>query len=67
MHAVVDRIEEGGIAVITVTGGGEMYIPVRHFGFEVREGMHLRVDFKRDEKSEKVSLARIKKLQKELS
>jgi hypothetical protein len=44
-----------------------MYVPVKHFDFEVREGIRLRVEFVRDEKAERDSLARIKKLQKEIA
>jgi hypothetical protein len=66
MRAVVDRIEDGNIAVLTVTGGGEMYLPVKQFGFSPREGMWLSVDIKPDERAGKSAVVRIKKLQGKL-
>ena len=66
MRAMVDRIEDGNIAVLTVTGGGEMYLPVKRFGFRPREGMWLSVEIKQDEQAEKSAVVRIKKLQEKL-
>lgn len=66
MKAYIDRIEDGKFAVINVIGGGEMIIPARQFKFKIREGMHLDVDFRPDEKSERETLDRVKKLQAEL-
>ncbi|PKN00915.1 MAG: hypothetical protein CVU77_07790 [Elusimicrobia bacterium HGW-Elusimicrobia-1] len=66
MKCYVDRIEDGKYAVINVTGGGEMIIPVKQFKFKIREGMHLDADFRCDKKSERATLDRVKKLQAEL-
>jgi len=64
MKAVVDRIEDRGIVVLTVEKGGEMYLPKRHFRFPVREGMWFEVTLKPDIKARSAALERIKKLQK---
>jgi hypothetical protein len=66
MKCYVDRIEDGKYAVINVSGGGQMIIPVKMFKFALREGMHLVADFRPDEKSERETLERVKKLQSEL-
>lgn len=66
MRAVIDRIEDGKTAVLTVNGGGEMIIPVKRFKFKLHEGMWLDVKFIPNKKAESKSLDRIKKLQQEL-
>lgn len=66
MKAVIDRIEDGKTAVLTVVGGGEMIIPVKQFKFKLHEGMWLDVEFKPNKKAELKSLDRVKKLQQEL-
>lgn len=66
MRAVIDRIEDGKTAVITVIGGGNIFLPVKQFGFKVREGMWLSVEIRPDKPAEKAAAKRIKKLQDKL-
>jgi hypothetical protein len=66
MRAVIDRIEDGKTAVLTVIGGGDIFLPVKQFGFKVREGMWLSFDIKPDKPAEEASIERIKKLQGKL-
>jgi hypothetical protein len=66
MRAVIDRIEDGKIAVFAVKGGGDMYLPVKQLGFKIREGMWISIEMKPDETAGKASVARIKKLQNKL-
>jgi len=66
MRAVIDRIEDRKTAVLTVSGGGEMIIPVKQFKFKLHEGMWLDVKFSPNKKAELKSLDRVKKLQREL-
>lgn len=66
MKAVIDRIEDGKTAVLTVIGGGEIIIPVKQFKFKLHEGMWFDVEFKPNRKEESKSLDRVKKLQQEL-
>ena len=66
MRAVIDRIEDGKIAVLAVKGGGDIYLPVKQLGFKIREGMWVSIEIKPDETAGKASAARIKKLQDKL-
>lgn len=65
MLAVIDRIEDK-IAVLSVKGGGDIYLPVKSFGFKIREGMWLTLEIKPAPAAEKAAVNRIKKLQNEL-
>jgi len=66
MRAVIDRIEDGETAVLTVIGGGDIFLPVKQFGFKIREGMWLLIEIKPDRTAENASVERIKKLQGKL-
>lgn len=66
MRAVIDRIEDDKTAVLAVIGGGEIVLPVKQFGFKVREGMWLSIEIKPDKSAEDSSIKRIKKLQDKL-
>jgi len=64
MKAVIDRIENN-IAVLVIKGK-TLNLPVEFFDFEVREGMHLKINIEPDEKSEQETRDEIKNLQEEL-
>ena len=66
MKGVIDRIEDGKLAVIIFANGSQLIMPVEEFGFEVHEGMHLTVKFKPDPESEEKLRKEIKDLQSEL-
>jgi len=65
MKGIIDRIEDGKIAVLVVKGK-TLNLPVEFFDFEVREGMHLKINIEPDEKSEQKTRDEIKNLQEEL-
>ena len=66
MKGVIDRIENGKLAVIIFANGSQLVLPVEEFGFEVYEGIHLTVEFKPDPESEEKMRKEIKDLQGEL-
>ncbi|HAM38542.1 MAG: hypothetical protein A2474_06975 [Elusimicrobia bacterium RIFOXYC2_FULL_34_12] len=66
MQAIIDRIEDGKIAVINIIGGGKMSIPTKQFKFKIHEGMFLNIQFKPDKKAEEKQIKEIKSLQNEL-
>lgn len=66
MHIIIDRIEDGKMAVIRGIEGGEMLIPTNLFPFPVHEGMHLEVTFHQNPKEENNMRESIEKLRKDL-
>ncbi len=66
MHIIIDRIEDGKMAVIRGIEGGEMFIPANLFPFPVHEGMHLEVTFHKNPKEETNMRKSIENLQKDL-
>jgi len=66
MQAIIDRIEDGKIAVLNVIGGGKMSIPVKQFKFKLHEGMLLEIEFTPNKKAENKAVKEIKNLQNEL-
>lgn len=66
MKAVIERIEDGKTAAVTIIGGGQMIIPKKQFKFKIHEGMWLDMEFSPDEKSEAASKDEVIKLQQEL-
>ena len=72
MYAIIDRIEDNKIAVITCARKGrgleegEMFIPAKLFPFPVYEGMHIKITFQVQPKQERKRRTTIEKLHKEL-
>lgn len=66
MHAIIDRIEDGKIAVMRGLEGGEMFIPTNLFPFSIHEGMHLEITFHTQPKEENCRRESIENLQDEL-
>ena len=66
MNGIIDRIEDGKIAVINIVGGGSMQIPAEQFDIEIHEGQNLKIIFETDEESEQDTRESIKTLQEEL-
>ncbi|MEW6555869.1 MAG: DUF3006 family protein [Elusimicrobiota bacterium] len=67
MRAVIDRIEDGKIVVLTIIGGGEMLIPAKQFKkFKIHEGMWLDIEFKPNREAEDKARQKVIKLQQEL-
>lgn len=66
MHIIIDRIEDGKIAVARGLEGGEMFIPVNLFPFPVHEGMHLEVTFHKEPKEEETTRESIENIQRDL-
>ncbi len=66
MKAVIDRIEDGKIAVIEIEGGGKMLIPAVQFNIDIYEGACLDVEFKLNIEREEKRRKKIKNLQKKL-
>lgn len=66
MKAVIDRIEDGEIAVIEIEGGGRMLIPVEQFKIDIHEGACLDIDFSIDSEREKQKRKKIRNLQEKL-
>ncbi|MFH1414603.1 MAG: DUF3006 domain-containing protein [Elusimicrobiota bacterium] len=66
MKAVVDRIEDGDIAVIQIENAGEIKLPADCLGTDIYEGAHLDITVRIDKESEKAACEDIKSLQKEL-
>ncbi|MFC2060901.1 DUF3006 domain-containing protein [Elusimicrobiota bacterium] len=66
MKGIVDRIEDGNIAVIAIEGGGKIMIPVEQLDTGIYEGAHLDISMKLDPESEKEMKKEIMDLQREL-
>lgn len=66
MLGIVDRIEDGKIAVIKIRGGGELVIPVVNLPIKIYEGACLQITIVLDIKREKEQKKKIKELQIEL-
>jgi len=66
MKAVVDRIEDGDIAVIRIENAGEIRLPSGCLGIDIYEGAHLDITVRMDKESEHAAAEDIKNLQKEL-
>ncbi|MDD5259784.1 MAG: DUF3006 family protein [bacterium] len=66
MLGIVDRIEDGKIAVIRIRGGGELVIPVANLPLEIYEGACIDIVMSLDKKVEKLQKKKIKNLQAEL-
>ena len=66
MKATIDRIEDGKTAVVVVSNGGTLNVPLKEFGFKVHEGMHLFLNFKPAKNSESRTLKEVLRLQKKL-
>ncbi len=66
MLGIVDRIEDGRIAVIRIRGGGELVIPVANLPLRVYEGACIDIAMALNKKVEKTQKKKIKDLQAEL-
>lgn len=66
MKGIVDRIEDGKMAVVEVEGCGQLIISVDRLNFKVYEGAHLNIDFSLDPESESLMREEIQEMQKEL-
>ncbi|MEA3506779.1 MAG: DUF3006 domain-containing protein [Elusimicrobiota bacterium] len=66
MKGIVDRIEDGRIAVIDIDGGGQMLVPVENLGIKVNEGDHLKIKLKQDPESREKMRKEINDIKEEL-
>ena len=66
MKGVIDRIEDSKIAVIMISGGGSMMLPVEQIGFDVQEGSHLVIELTPDPDSRSDTQREIKEIQDRL-
>jgi len=66
MKGIIDRIEDGKIAVVAVAGGGSMHIPIEQFNINIHEGMHFNIEFEIDSESEQKLKEEISDLQIDL-
>jgi len=66
MIGIVDRIEDGKIAVIKIRGGGELVIPVSNLPLKIYEGACIDLSMALNKKVEKQQKNKIKDLQAEL-
>jgi hypothetical protein len=68
IHAVIDRIEDDGMAVILVGDDEKTQIdlPISLLPENVEDGAHLQISITLDEKSRAVAQARIKQLRDDL-
>jgi hypothetical protein len=66
MKGIVDRIEDGKIAVIHISGGGDMKIPVEHFNFALHEGAHLDIQFTPNKADEERTVEEISNIKDKL-
>ena len=66
MLGIVDRIEDGRIAVIKIRGGGELLIPVKNLPVKVHEGACLNIAMTLNRKAENKQRKKIKNLQEDL-
>lgn len=69
IHAVIDRIEDGGMAVLLVGDDEKTQIdvPVSLLPEGASDGDHLRISITRESASRATAAERIKKLQEQLS
>ncbi len=63
MHVTVDRIEDKRTAVVTVLGGGQMFLPVKLFSPGLREGQIFDVTWAPNREAEQTLRSEIMKLQ----
>jgi hypothetical protein len=66
MLGIVDRIEDGRIAVIKIRGGGELVIPVSNLPIRIYEGACIDVTMALNKKEEARQKKKVKDLQAEL-
>lgn len=66
MLGIVDRIEDGEIAVIKIRGGGELIIPITKLPLKVYEGAFLHITISLDQPAERKQKKKIKALQTKL-
>ncbi len=66
MKGIVDRIEDGRIAVIDIKGGGRMLLPADNVDIKISEGDHLTINFKQDPQSKEKMRKEINDIKKEL-
>ncbi len=66
MIGIVDRIEDGTIAVIKIRGGGELVIPVSNLPLKIYEGACIDLSMAVNKKEEAQQKKKVKDLQAEL-
>lgn len=66
MIGIVDRIEDGKIAVIKIRGGGELVIPVANLPIKIYEGACIDITMALNKREESKQKKKIKDLQDEL-
>lgn len=67
IYGVIDRIEDGKIAVINIVDKkGTIYLPKEIFDFKIYEGLWLSIEILPDESKTEETKLRIKKLQDKL-
>jgi hypothetical protein len=66
VRVTVDRIEYGRLAVLSVHGGGQWILPVKHLPAGAREGATFDVTWKRNAKAERALRAEVASLQRAL-
>ncbi len=66
MLGIVDRIEDGRIAVIKIRGGGELVAPVTNLPVKIYEGACLDIAMVLNKREESKQKKKIKDLQDEL-
>lgn len=66
MIGIVDRIEDGTIAVIRIRGGGELVIPVSNLPLKIYEGACIDLSMALNRKEEAQQKKKVKDLQAEL-
>ncbi len=67
IHAVIDRIEDGGVAVLLIgEGKTKIDVPVSLLPAGVKDGDHLRISITVDSQARADAEDRIRKLQQEL-
>ncbi len=66
MLGIVDRIEDGKIAVIRIRGGGELVIPVSNLPVKIYQGACIDISMALNKKVEASQKKKIKDLQAEL-
>ncbi len=66
MLGIVDRIEDGRIAVIKIRGGGELVIPVANLPVKIYEGACIDIKMVLNKREESKQKKKIRDLQDEL-
>ena len=66
MLGIVDRIEDGKIAVIKIRGGGEMVVPVSNLPLKIYEGACIDLSMSLNKKEEARQKKKVRDLQAEL-